>query len=139
MANASYRYTGASAVIMFAGTQIQNDYTEISLEYTLRTEERTAGNEADASYNATIKEGKASFKRYDTGENDAGLEALLRIGATGTLEIRPKGTATGRRVESFPVLVTSYKRSLAFDKNTVTEVEFLKNGAMVSDVGSAQP
>ena len=138
MANASYRYTGANAVILFNGTALQNDYTEVNVELSIRTEERTAGNEADASFNATIKEGKASFKRYDTGQNDGGLATALRIGNTGTLEIRPKGTATGYPAISFPAIVTSYKLDLAFDKNSMTEVEFLKNGAMIYDSGAVQ-
>src|SRR5256885_1955331 len=134
-----YRFTGANARIDFGGVTVSNDYTELQIELQMRVEEKTAGSDADASYNTTIKEGKASLKLFDTGENGTSVATALRVGTSGTLSVWPKGNTTGKPVISFPAIVTHYKEPIKFEKNAVVEVEFIKSGAMISDVGSLVP
>lgn len=135
---ASGRYTGKDSVILFGGTVISNDYTELSVEHSIRVEEKTAGSELDASYNSTIREGKGSLKVYDTAPNDSGLKTLLAVGARAILEVRIKGSGTGKPAESWYAIVTSMKSTIAFDKNTVLEIELIKDGAFIVAPGGLQ-
>lgn len=131
-----YRFTGANARIDFAGVTVSNDYTELQLELEMGVEEKTAGSDTDASYNTTVKKGKGSLKLFDTGESGVAVAIALRVGTTGNLTVWPKGNSTGKPVISFPAIVTHYKEPIKSDKNTLIEVQFIKNGVMISDLGS---
>lgn len=137
--SAAQRYTGLNFVVLAGATVISNDATEVSFEAKMRTEERTAGNDADASYNTTIKEGKWTIKLFDTGEFGTALQTALKPGQAFNMYIYAKGQASGKPVVAFPALVTDYKYPIKFDKNVEIEIQGLKNGAMISDFGVLQP
>lgn len=134
---ATYRYTGLNAVIIFSGTNINGDYTECTVEFKIRTEDRTAGNDTDQSFNPTIKEGTVAFKKFDVATSDTSW-TLFKPGTTGTFEVRPQGTGVGLPVYSFPALVTGLKHPEQFDKNVTMEISLVKNGPMIKDLGSVQ-
>jgi nitrogen fixation protein FixH len=134
--SASQRYTGLSFAVLAGALTISNDMTEISFDDKVRTEERTAGNDTDASYNATINEGKVTMKLFDTAEFGTALQTALRPGATFNLYIYSKGNSTGKPVVAFPALVTDYKYPIKFDKNVEIEIQLVKNGAFISNFGA---
>lgn len=138
MANATNRFTGVNSQITWSGTIVSNDYTELDIELTMKTEDRTAGSEQDASYNTTIREGKATLKVFDLGNNGTAIQALFKPGTTGNLQVLTKGVTTGLPKLTFPAIVTGVKESVIFDKNLMFEVSFIKNGAMVDDLGAVQ-
>lgn len=115
---------------------VSNDYTELTLEFSIRTEERTAGSEVDASFNTTIKEGKGTLKLFGLGENGVAIEQALRPGQSGNLQVFDKGNTTGKPKLTFPAIATTFKKNVGFDKNVTLEIEFTKNGAMVDDIGT---
>lgn len=134
--SASQRYTGLSYTVLAGSLTISNDMTEISIDAKIRTEERTAGNDTDASYNSTINEGKVTMKLFDTGEFGTALQTAMRPGSTFNLYVYPKGNTSGKPVVSFPFLVTDYKLPVKFDKNVEIEIQGLKNGAFISNFGT---
>ena len=136
--SAAQRYTGTSFVVLAGATVISNDMTEITFDAKIRTEEKTAGNDTDASFNSTIKEGKWTAKLFDTGEFGVALQTAMRIGTTFNLYIYSKGQTTGKPVVAFPAMVTDYKYPVKFDKNIEIEIQGIKNGAMISDFGAVQ-
>lgn len=136
--SATYRYTGANAVILFNGVTISNDFTELTIEYKQRVEDKTAGNDTDQSVTPTIKEGKATLKRFDTILSDGGIATALKIGTLSTLEIRPMGTTLNYPVQSFLAVVTNFKMIVIFDKTTYMQVDFVKTGIMIKDIGATQ-
>ena len=133
---ATNRYTGLGFSILAGATVISNDATDLSVDFKMRTDERTAGNDADASFNATIREGKWTLKLMDTAEFGTAITIALRIGTTFNLYVYPKGNTTGKPVIAFPALVTDFKQAIQPDKNVTIEIQGMKNGAMISDVGS---
>jgi hypothetical protein len=135
---APQRFTGANTRIDFAGVTVSNDYTELLIDLEMQVEESTAGSDTDASYNTTVKKGKATLKLFDTGESGTAVAIALRVGTRGNLTVWPKGIMTGRPVLSFAAIVIHYKELFKSDKNTMIEIEFVKTGAMLSDVGSLQ-
>lgn len=136
---AAQRYTGLGFLVLAGATVISNDMTEVSLDAKVRTEERTAGNDTDASFNPTIHEGKFSMKLFDTAELGTALQIALRPGATFNLYIYAKGNTSGKPVVAFPALVTDYKYPIKFDKNVEIEIQGMKNGAWISNFGSLVP
>jgi hypothetical protein len=138
------RFTGQNATFIFVNAQtavatiVSNDYTELSTEFQMRTEEKTGGNDTDATYNTTIREGKATLKFWGTGEQGATVEAALREGTAGNFFVMPKGQLAGKPIIAFPVIVTHFKENFKNDKNTDCEVEMLKNGTMIQQIGALQ-
>lgn len=135
---AGQRYTGLNFYVLFGTTVISNDATDVQIEVKTRTDERTAGNDADASFNPTIKEGNFTIKLFDTGEFGTALQTALRIQAAQNLYLYPKGQGTGKTVIAMPVLITDYKITVKPDKNVEVEIKGLKNGAMINDFGTVQ-
>ena len=134
--SASQRYTGIAFTVLAGALTISNDMTDISSDFKIRTEERTAGNDTDASYNTTINEGKVTMKLYDTGEFGTALQTAMRPGSTFNLYIYAKGNTTGKPVLAFPFLVTDYKMPIKNDKNVEVEIQGMKNGAFISNIGT---
>lgn len=134
--SATQRYTGANCTIIFNGVTVSNDYTELEISATQRVEERTAAADTDASYNTTIKEGKASLKIFDLGENGVSVTQALLIGQSGSLQVFTKGNTSGKPKYAAPYLVTDFKEPIGFDKNVMIDIELLKNGAATSDFGT---
>ena len=141
MAASDNRYTGKDTTMVFNGVTISTDYTEFSFEKSIRVEEKTAGSELDATFNTTIKEGKGTLKIYDEGAAgiSAGITTALYEGASGNLYIYPKGNVSTRPYFACPIIITGVKYPFAFDKNIAIEVDFIKNGAMIAQVGSLVP
>lgn len=130
------RYAGTNFVVILGSTVISNDMTEVSLDAKIRTEERTAGNDTNASYNTTINEAKFTIKLFDVGEFGIALQTAVRPGSTGNMYIYPKGNTTGKPVVAFPALFTDYKLPVKFDKNVEIELQGMKNGAFISNFGT---
>lgn len=146
MAASDNRYTGVNTTMTFTPTGgslviVSTDYTEVSFEESVRVEEKTAGNEVDATFNTTIKEGKGNLKIYDEGETgiSLGINTALVNSATGLFVVYPKGNVSGKAYFSCPIIVTGVKHPFAHDKNIAIEVDFIKNGAMVAPMNSLVP
>lgn len=133
------RYTGADTQVIFVvdgtPTIVSTEYQELNFEASIRVEEKTAGNERDATFNATIREAKWDFKVFDLGELGIklGLNRLFFEGVQGDLYIYPKGQISGKPVIAFPFIVTGVKHPYSFDKNVMNEVSGIKNGAYIKE------
>lgn len=146
MAASDNRYTGLNTTMTFTPTggsvvTVSTDYTEVSFEESIRVEEKTAGNEVDATFNTTIKEGKGNLKIYDEGEQGiaAGINTALVNGATGLFVVYQKGNVSGKPYFSANIIITGVKHPFAHDKNIALEIDFIKNGAMVAPMNSLVP
>lgn len=137
-ATAQYRYTGKNLVIVFNGVHLEGDYVTFEANYQMKTVERTAGADTDESFNTTYKSGSGSIDIYDEGPQGVTVNTSVRVGAAGNLYAYSQGIGTGLPVESFPIIVTDMKHPLGFDKNTMLQISFVKNGPMINDVGSLQ-
>lgn len=137
--SAPQRFTGLNWSITFNGVVVSNDATVLDLKFSTRLEERTAGNDTDASFNTTVKEGDWTLEFYGTGEAQVAVEQALRIQSAGTLAVFPKGNLSGKPIISFPALVRDFTEKLAFNQNTKITVAGVKNGAMINDIGALVP
>jgi hypothetical protein len=137
-----YRYIGINAVITFNDGQrnviLSNDYTDLGIELTTRLEDKTAGNDQDQSFNPTIREGKATLKGFDTGENGVTVQQILREQTFGYLSVWTKGQLTGKPKFSMPVIVKTFKMDIKNEKNVTFDVEFAKSGAVIDPMGTLQ-
>jgi len=136
---ATNRYTGTNCTIVFGSTTISNDYTEISMDFSVKTESRVAGNDTDESFNVLYKKGKGSIKFFDTATAGVVITLAMLPGATGNLYIYPKGITSGQPTIAFPIIIESMKIPLTFDKNVILDCSFMKNGAFIATPGTTQP
>lgn len=135
------RFTGTDLVIEFTPeggslTTISGDYTMFSMDRKMDTVDVTAGNEIDRSFLTTQRSldwNLSIFAGSDT------LLTILKEGAKGLLAVYPKGKVTGRPMRSFNVIVTSYQDENPFDGAVEIEIGGIRNGAMITDIGSTVP
>lgn len=135
---AGTRYLGINCVIMWNASVISNDFTDLSLDFTVKTDERTAGNDQFQSFNASTRGGKFSLKILDPGPPFASVLSTLRPGATGTISVYSQGQASGKPIESFPALISDVKKSIKPDKNVEIDIDGMINGQPISDIGTLQ-
>lgn len=135
------RFTGTDLVIEFTPeggslTTISGDYTMFSMDRKMDTVDVTAGNEIDRSFLTTQRSldwNLSIFAGSDT------LLTILKEGTKGLLTVYPKGKVTGRPMRSFNVIVTSYQDENPFDGAVEIEIGGIRNGAMITDIGSTVP
>lgn len=143
------RFTGADLTLVWTAinknnevigqpTIVSTEYTKFNYEASIRTEEKTAGNERDASFNATIREGKWDLTVYDIARIGVveGINVIMTEGALGNLYAYPVGQVTGEPLFAFPAMVTGVKHPFEYDKNKMVEITGLKNGAYIKPLNS---
>ena len=136
---ATNRYTGNNCTIVFGTTTVSNDYTELSMDLSVKVEARVAGNDTDESFNILYKKGKGTIKFYDTATAGVVITLAMLPGSTGNLYIYPKGITSGQPLIAFPIIIESMKIPLVFDKNVILDCGFIKNGAFIATPGTTQP
>lgn len=134
----SDRYTGTDMVIEFTPsggslTVVSADFTEFSMDRKVDTVDVTAGNEDARVFLPTISSLDWSLSLFNGDET---VLVLIKEGATGQLDVYPKGKVSGRPKRQFDVIVTAYTESFPFDGASEVEITGLRNGAMIADIGS---
>lgn len=139
LTNQVARFTGADAYITFTVNgviyEVSSEYQKFNYEGSIRLEEKTAGNERDASFNATIREGKWDLTVFDLGKVGivAGLNQLFFEGQIiDILSVYKKGRVNGEPYMSFPAIVSGVKHPFEYDKNIMIEISGVKNGAYIA-------
>lgn len=109
MTTASRAY-GIDLYVSFAGQSIVADYREFTVERTIDTVDKTAGNETSKSYIPTLKDGTASLTYCYAGSAGTAISNLFKVGTEGTLLWGPEGTATGKPKGGNYGIVTSHSK-----------------------------
>ena len=125
-------FTGKNLVAKWIHTggtiNLDSDYRSLNTNDNVDMAETTAGADADKTYIATIKDSTIDWSGLYQSDGTALINALA-IGTGGTLEIYPEGTATGKRKETYPVIVTNCKTNYPYNEVVAVDVTFQKNGA----------
>lgn len=113
-------YTGTNLYIVFGGTVLSADYRSFEPEEEMGVEDASAGSDAARIYKTTLKDGNASLTcRSIAGTAGTAKWANIPVGAEGTLEWGPEGTATGKIKASVNAIVSN--RSLPNEYDQVAE------------------
>lgn len=132
------RYTGANLVLEFtptgagSATVISGDFTSFSMDRKTDTVDVSAANEVDRSFLPTLNSLDWSLSVFNG--NEATL-LLVKEGATGRLDVYPKGKSAGRPKRSFNVVVTGYQEAYPFDGASEVEISGVRSGSMIDDIG----
>jgi hypothetical protein len=105
--------TGKNAYISFGGTVLSTNFRTFSSDNTMATVDQSAGSDTGITRLTTLEDSTFSIevKRPAAGTtNWIGLQ----VGAQGTLEHGPEGTATGKPKETAIAILTGFSTSTPY-------------------------
>lgn len=118
--------------ITAAGTLLlTDDYTALKVKRSIDLIDVTAGNEADKSYIAGIKDGDAQLDYFAQSTGGTLIENNLVEGTAGTLRYSPRGTASGKPRRGFYAIVKEFSDDLKYDEAATNSVTFQKSGPVL--------
>jgi hypothetical protein len=122
----STTYTGPNLYLAFKGVAIQSDYRSFTPTDEIKFEDGSAGSDAAILKYTTLKDGKASLTmRAPAGTAGTALWiTTLALGAEGTLEWGPQGTATSNRREYVNAIVVGREETLEYSKITEWKISW---------------
>lgn len=131
------RYTGRDVVIEWTPsggtlTTFHGDYTSFSLDRKSDTVDVTAGNQQSREFLTTLNSLDWSLSIFAGDETDF---ATLKEGTEGLLAVYPKGKTVGEPIRSFNAIITSVQETFPFDGAVEVEVNGVRTGDMIKDIG----
>lgn len=124
-------YTGANLYLTFGGTVLQADYRRFEPEEEIGLEDASAGSDAARIYKTTLKDGNATFlARSIAGTAGTAKWVSIPVGAEGTLEWGPQGTATGNARAYVNAIVSSRTAPNEYDQVAEWGWDFQYSGAV---------
>jgi len=132
---AADRLTGSDLVVIFGGTTITGDQTSFGFDRNLDTVDVSAGNEQSRYFKDTLEGLEFNLSIFDA---DQSYLASILPRSTGTLEVRKEGTGSGKPTFSFSALITGYSEDMPFDGALEIEITGVRNGDMITEVGTTQ-
>ena len=132
--------TGSALYLAFKGTAIQADFREFTASTEMGTVDASAGSDTGRSYLTTLEDGTASamllLQTGGTASTDP--RQLCAVGAEGTLEWGPEGTAAGKPRRYVNAIVTSLEESIPYEDVVELSIEwqFSANASVTNTVYS---
>jgi hypothetical protein len=131
------RMTGASQYIGFihsGGTvNLSGDSRTFDVTREQEIADASAGSDGARSSKATLKNYSASLEALYIGTAGSASFGSVDIGTEGTLLWGPQGTAAGKPKGSWPMIVTQMSISSPFDDIVMLNIEWVGQGAEVSN------
>ena len=124
------RLSGKDLYVLLGSTDLSTDFQSFDPAEEGKQVEVTAGDDANASYAALYKDGKASYKGLYDSANGSTIWNAVAPNTASTLTWGPRGTATGYQKHSVPVLVSNRSASYPFAGVIEISIEFQYNGAV---------
>lgn len=126
------RYSGQNLVITFNSVSLEADFVSFEFNEEQKVAEVTAGNDTNATYVTTYKDGTASLTLYDVDDAQTAWNGLA-VGTTGDLVIGPEGSTTGNPRMTVNAIALTRNRSFPFDDKIEIAAEFQFSGAVTED------
>lgn len=125
-------YTGKNLVLKFKGVAIESDYRSFEPSEEIGAEDASAGSDVARTYLTTLTDGKASLTMRSIG-GTAGTAlwvTTFALGAEGTLEWMPQGTASNNRRSYVNAIVTGKGETNAYAGVVEWTVDWQYSGAI---------
>lgn len=106
----------------------------IEIDQSIDTADHTAGTMNYRRRKATVGDISISITSLYNAEDGTAIGGLLVMGAEGTLEIAPSGTATGNPKGQYPVVVTGVSIPIPYDGEVTQSWSFEGNGDPVTEI-----
>ncbi len=124
-------YTGRNLYVVFGGTVFSADYRNFEPEEEMETDDASAGADTARTFLTTLKNGKATYTgRSISGTGGTAKWISIPVGAEGTLEWGPEGTATGKIKGSVNAIMNKRTDPNEYDKVAEWQREFQYSGAV---------
>lgn len=134
---AADRYNGADMLVFFktaTGTaDLSGDFRSLSVTRTQNTWDATAAADGAEVNKPTYKAFSATLDVFATGTAGTAAFNVATLGAEGTLEYAPQGTAVGKPKGSFPAIITEQPFSTGFNEGSMTTISFAGQGDEVDN------
>lgn len=129
---AADRFSGSDLKVYFknsSGTaDLSGDFRSLSVTRTQNTWDATAAADGAEVNKPTFKAFSATLDVFATGTAGTAAFNIATLGAEGTLEYAPQGTATGKPKGSFPAIITEQPFSTGYDEGSMTTISFVGQG-----------
>lgn len=134
------RLTGSDVVITFtpdggSAITLSGDYTDANVNRSVRTVDVTAGNEKSSTNKGTIEDMDFSVTIFDA---DQTYQDQILPNTYGVMNIKKRGVGVGLPELEFNCLLTEFNEDFTFDTALEIEINGMRNGDMIKEVGSAQ-
>lgn len=131
------RYSGKNLYVRFitaSGTaNLSGDFRKLTVNRKQQTWDATAAADGAVVNKATVKEFDASLESLYIGTAGTAAFNIASLGAEGTLEYFPEGTATGKPKGSFPAIVTEQPFSTGYNEGTMVTISWKGQGAEIKN------
>lgn len=126
------------AFITASGTAVlTGNQRTVDLEETMETADHTGGTANYRRRKKTVGDISVSVEVLWPGEGGTAANAIVAMGAEGTIWIAPLGTASGKPKGAYPVIPTGRSLPIPFDGELLQTYTFEGNGDPVHDVFTA--
>jgi hypothetical protein len=123
------RWTSSAGTAILTGNQ-----RSVNLELSMDTADHTGGTADYRRRKKTVGDFTIEIEALWEGTSGSAANAAITMGAEGTLEIAPLGSASGRPKGVYPVICTGKTLPMPFDGELIQTFSFEANGDPVSDV-----
>jgi hypothetical protein len=130
------KYTGANLYVKFKTTVLSGEFRSFEVSEEIDLVDQTTGDDVAKTYLTAKEDGDASFESLNqTGATGGTAEwAAVDIGAEGTLEWGPEGTASGKPKHWVNAIVKNRKRAFPYDDVIKLNAEFQYSGVVTDTV-----
>lgn len=126
------QYTGSALSVSFKGTVISTRFVSFEPSEEVELADQTAGADTNKTYLTTLKDGEASLEVLDVAGGTAAtaLWNLCVLGAEGTLQWGPEGTASNKPKHWANAIVKSREKSMPYEDVVKATITFQFSGAV---------
>lgn len=125
--------SGSAVYATFGGVVITGDQRSIDWSETIKTIDVTAGSDLDEDHVTGTRSGTIKMSILYNGADGSAAEQALHVGASGTLQWGPEGTAAGKPKYTCVATVTDNNDSGPYDGELMFDVDFLKKGGWIDN------
>lgn len=137
---ASGRLTGSNLVVKWTKSggsvvTITGDQTKFNYSRKMDTVDVTAGSETQRYFKPTVESLDFTLNIFDATQS---FKADVLPGTEGLLQVYPVGVGASLAKVEFNALMTGYDEDFPFDGALEITLTGVRQGAMVSEIGSVQ-
>lgn len=120
--------TGVNAYITFGGTVAHTNFRAVNVEDNIATVDQSAGADAGMTRLTTLRDGVFSLELKRPAGGTTNWITWVP-GQSGTLEVGPEGTASGKPKATVNVILTRKSVPVTYNDIVIDTLEFEQNDA----------
>ena len=118
--------TGKNAYVAFGGTVLSTNFRTVDIDNSIATVDQSAGSDTGITRLTTLEDSTFSLEVKRPAGGTTNWETL-QVGASGTLEIGPEGTATNKPKVTAIAILNGFSTSVPYADIILDTYEFELN------------